>query len=203
MIRHSLTLGPLIRSLPDLSVAVTPRTCSVVSSFSPHGPRAWNLSVLMPISAPRPNSPPSLNRVLALTITAALSTRAVNSPGGRQVAGDDRVGVLRAVAVDVLDRLVERVDDLDRNDRAQVLGGVIVLGRRLAPSGSSSRVALVAANFDAAARPAPAPIRGRNSAATSACTSSDSAALQTPIRWHLALIDDPLGHRPDRPARST
>ena len=44
----------------------------------PQGPRAWNLSVLMPISAPRPNSPPSLNRVLALTITAELSIRAAN-----------------------------------------------------------------------------------------------------------------------------
>src|SRR5947208_3549544 len=50
----------------------------VVNSFSPQGPRAWNLSVLIPISAPRPNSPPSLNRVLAFTITAALSTRDVN-----------------------------------------------------------------------------------------------------------------------------
>ncbi len=30
-------------------------------------------------------------------------------------------------------------------------------------------------------------IRGRNAAAASRCTSSDSAALQTPIRWHLAL----------------
>ena len=38
------------------------------------GPRAWNLSVLMPISAPRPNSKPSLNRVLALTMTAEEST---------------------------------------------------------------------------------------------------------------------------------
>src|SRR5208282_1242958 len=48
----------------------------LVSSRRPHGPRAWYLSVLMPISAPSPSWPPSLNRVLALTITAELSTPA-------------------------------------------------------------------------------------------------------------------------------
>jgi hypothetical protein len=31
----------------------------------------------MPISAPKPNSPPSVKRVEALTMTAAASTRAV------------------------------------------------------------------------------------------------------------------------------
>ena len=38
------------------------------------GPRAWSFWVEMPISQPRPNSPPSVNRVEALTYTAALST---------------------------------------------------------------------------------------------------------------------------------
>ncbi len=50
----------------------------LVSSRRPQGPRAWILSVLMPISAPRPSWPPSLNRVLALTITAELSTSLTN-----------------------------------------------------------------------------------------------------------------------------
>jgi hypothetical protein len=36
------------------------------------------LSVEMPISAPSPISPPSLKRVLALTRTTAVSTRAAN-----------------------------------------------------------------------------------------------------------------------------
>jgi hypothetical protein len=40
----------------------------------PTGPRAWNLSVEMPISAPRPNSKPSAKRVEAFTITEAEST---------------------------------------------------------------------------------------------------------------------------------
>lgn len=50
-----------------------------VSSGSPIGPRACSFWVEMPISAPKPNSPPSVNRVEALTITAAASTRATNS----------------------------------------------------------------------------------------------------------------------------
>eukprot|EP00042_Codosiga_hollandica_P008048 m.947752 g.947752 ORF g.947752 m.947752 type:complete len:89 (-) comp302262_c0_seq1:322-588(-) len=45
-----------------------------VSPSRPTGPRAWNLSVEMPISAPRPYSKPSANRVLALTMTLAEST---------------------------------------------------------------------------------------------------------------------------------
>ena len=46
-----------------------------VSSGSPSGPRACSFCVEMPISAPKPNSPPSVNRVEALTRTAAASTR--------------------------------------------------------------------------------------------------------------------------------
>ena len=42
----------------------------VVSSRRPIGPRACNFCVEIPISAPKPNSPPSVNRVDALTITA-------------------------------------------------------------------------------------------------------------------------------------
>ena len=38
------------------------------------GPRACSLSVLMPISAPRPYCWPSLKRVLQLTMTLAVST---------------------------------------------------------------------------------------------------------------------------------
>jgi len=42
------------------------------------GPRAWSFWVEMPISAPRPSSSPSMNRVEALTTTAAASTSRVN-----------------------------------------------------------------------------------------------------------------------------
>ena len=47
---------------------------TVVSSRRPIGPRACSFWVLMPISAPKPNSSPSVNRVDALTTTAAAST---------------------------------------------------------------------------------------------------------------------------------
>ncbi len=141
----------------------------------------------MPISAPSPNSPPSLNRVLALTITAELSTRAVNSPGRGQVGGDDRVGVLRAVAIDVLDRLVQRIDHLDRDDRAQILGRNNPLRWPAWPSGMQLARALRRRESRCRAAASAWPMRGKNFAATSACTSSDSAALHTPIRWHLAL----------------
>ena len=49
-----------------------------VSSRRPIGPRAWSFWVEMPISAPKPSSSPSMNRVEALTSTAAASTSAVN-----------------------------------------------------------------------------------------------------------------------------
>ena len=46
----------------------SPRTTYlvVVSSAAPMGPRAWSFCVEMPISAPRPKTPPSVKRVEAL-----------------------------------------------------------------------------------------------------------------------------------------
>src|SRR5204863_8795264 len=60
-----------------------------VSSGSPSGPRACSFWVEMPISAPNPNSPPSVNRVDALTRTAAASTAATK----RRAAAWDRVTI--------------------------------------------------------------------------------------------------------------
>ena len=45
----------------------------VVKASSPIGPRAWSFCVLMPISAPKPNSFPSVKRVEAFTYTAEAS----------------------------------------------------------------------------------------------------------------------------------
>src|ERR1700751_76987 len=44
-----------------------------VSSARANGPRQWSFCVLMPISAPKPNSPPSVKRVEAFQYTAAES----------------------------------------------------------------------------------------------------------------------------------
>ena len=46
----------------------------VVSCSNPTGPRAWSFPVAMPISAPKPNSPPSANCVEQLCMTLALFT---------------------------------------------------------------------------------------------------------------------------------
>src|SRR3569833_2225979 len=43
------------------------------SCSSPTGPRAWNLPVAMPISPPKPLSPPSAYWVVALRMRLALS----------------------------------------------------------------------------------------------------------------------------------
>ena len=55
------------------------RYLNVHSSRSPIGPRAWSFWVELPISAPIPNSPPSVNRVDALTYTQAASTPSWNA----------------------------------------------------------------------------------------------------------------------------
>ena len=52
-----------LRTCPDPSMTYL----YVVSSSTPQGPRAWSLSVEMPISAPMPNSKPSVKRLDAFT----------------------------------------------------------------------------------------------------------------------------------------
>ena len=55
----------------------------------------------MPISAPKPNSPPSQNWVEAFHIATALSMPARKRSRRRRVLGDDGVGVLAAVRGDM------------------------------------------------------------------------------------------------------
>ena len=67
---------PKSAMIPYLLICPFPKTMNLVevSSSRPMGPRAWILVVEMPISAPRPNSKPSLSRVDAFTNTAEAST---------------------------------------------------------------------------------------------------------------------------------
>ena len=68
---------------------------------------------------------------------------------GRRIVRDDRVGVVRTVAVDVLDRFVRRRDDLRRNDRAEKFRAVIFVRR--GPSGGDEFARpFVSADFDLA-----------------------------------------------------
>src|SRR4051812_10151981 len=100
-----------------------------VISGSPIGPRAWSFWVLIPISAPKPNSPPSVKRVEALTSTAAASTSATKRRSAL-VAGDDRLGVARREAPDVGECGVEVGYDGGRDVEAEVLTAeVVVRGR--------------------------------------------------------------------------
>ncbi|ABA49903.1 hypothetical protein BURPS1710b_3448 [Burkholderia pseudomallei 1710b] len=45
------------------------------------------------------------------------------------ILGDDRIGVMRAVLVDVFDRGVDAVDDLDREHRREIFGAPVFVGR--------------------------------------------------------------------------
>src|SRR5277367_5046352 len=67
--------GAHARTCPSPST----RYLNVHSSRRPIGPRAWSFWVELPISAPMPNSPPSVNRVEALTYTQAASTPSWNA----------------------------------------------------------------------------------------------------------------------------
>ena len=67
------------------------------------GPRAWSFWVEMPISQPRPNSPPSVKRVETFTYTAAESTRARELRRVFLVPGEDAVAVAGGVLRDVPD----------------------------------------------------------------------------------------------------
>ena len=60
---HAAGPGPQDRICPSPSTTYL----SEQSSRRPIGPRAWSFCVEFPISAPMPNSPPSVNRVEALT----------------------------------------------------------------------------------------------------------------------------------------
>ncbi len=67
-----------------------------VGPSMPTGPRAWNLSVLMPISAPRPILETIGEACAALTMTLAESTSRRKRRGSITCRGDDRVGVVRS-----------------------------------------------------------------------------------------------------------
>ena len=54
--------------------------------------------------------------------------RAQEAFGGGLVFGDDGVGVMRAVGVDVIDRLIDRVHDFDRKDEVEVFRVPVLIG---------------------------------------------------------------------------
>ena len=84
-----------------------------VISGSPIGPRACSFWVEMPISAPKPNSPPSVKRVLALTMTAAESLLVHESVADR---------FLPRVSDALVEQGVELVGDTGARARVATMG---------------------------------------------------------------------------------
>ena len=114
--------------------------------------------------------------------------------GGGEVAGQDRLGVARAVAADVGDRGVERVDDADGQDQVEVLGVPVGgLGRASSRGGSPGSPRRPGARRPRAWRASAT--SGRKVGAASRWTRRVSAALQTPGALGLGVDDDPDGHR--------
>ncbi len=100
------------------------------SSLSPIGPRAWSFCVELPISAPIPNSPPSVKRVEALTYTQAASTPSWNSraPAVSFVRIASECPEPWRAMCSIASR--GRVDDRDRQRQRQILGVPVLLARR-------------------------------------------------------------------------
>ena len=84
----------------------------------------------MPISAPKPNSPPSQNCVEAFHSATALSTPLRNRSAAAASSGDDGIGVLAAMARDMRERRVDAIDHGDRQDGVEPFGVEIRLARR-------------------------------------------------------------------------
>ena len=142
----------------------------------------------MPISAPKPNSKPSVKRVEALTKTAAESTSAVKrSAAARSPSVTIASARPEPCAAMKRDRLVERVDDLHRQDQVEVLGVPVRLGRGRRAGQRRRGVR----GQPRSSTPAARQLRGdRGQEARRrrrACTSRFSIALQTPGRCILAF----------------
>ena len=82
----------------------------------------------MPISAPKPSSSPSTKRVEAFDEHGGGVDLAAEAVGRAEVVGDDRLAVPGAVAGDVGDGGVERVDHPHGQLQVEELGGVVLVG---------------------------------------------------------------------------
>jgi len=95
----------------------------------------------------QPYSKPSAKRVDAFTSTELESTCAGNA-GRSLVFGDDRVGMLRSVLADVLDRRAQIPHHAHREDGREVLGVPVLLGGGLHAGNERARF-LIAAQLHA------------------------------------------------------
>jgi len=106
-------------------------------------------------------------------------------PRRRQAGGDNRIGVVRTVLIDMGDRFFDRINRSDTDAGSQVLpipvvfGGGGCMGRPLQTS-ASPRISI--ANGCSASASI-----GKKAGSMDRWITRDSQALQTPILWHLAL----------------
>jgi hypothetical protein len=119
-----------------------------------------------------------------LTIDAGRIDLAQEAARAAVVLGDDGVGVLRAVGVDVGHRGVDVVDDLDRDDGAEIFLVPVGFHRGLQLVGGTPAPLRIASASGQAriSTPLPASI-GRSPAVPQRrprATSSDSVVLQVP-----------------------
>ena len=105
--------------------------------------------------------------------------------GRRLIVGDDGVGVVGAVSLDVVDSFLDAVDHLRRDDGVEIFGRPVPLGRRC-DAGNHGAALLVAPN-DAAGLLQRDDQGLQIVAATVRSTSSVSAGPETPVRRILAL----------------
>ena len=146
------------------------------------GPRAWSFWVLMPISAPKPNSAPSVKRVDALTTTVPASTASVKRPAAA------RSRVRMASVWPEPNRLTWSMAASSDGTTATL----ILRARNSRPKSSSVASPIAGTRARAPASPtsstpcstSAAATAGRKASATASCTTSDSAALHTlgPLR---------------------
>src|SRR5699024_1143640 len=163
-----------------------------VSSSRPIGPRACSFWLEIPISAPKPNSPPSVKRVEAFTITAAASTRDTKY----REAFRESVTIASVCWVEWV-RMCSRAVSMSGTTRTAMSMERYSVDQSSSVA-SCTRALLFAARATASTRSSPCTVtsssakpsnaRGKKSSATCSCTSKVSAALHTEQRWALALV---------------
>src|SRR5262249_6540440 len=191
--RGRFTLFPCGRRLRlrqrSLHGMICPDPCTrylkLVNCSPPTGPRAWKRPVAMPISAPKPNSPPSANWVEALCNTIAESTSltnffaaALSSVTIESVWCEPKRSICSIAASTPSITLAEMTASRYSVDQSSSLAGFtrrstarVASSPRTSQPASSSMVTSGLRCVDA----------------TAGSTSSVSAAPQTPVRRILAL----------------
>ena len=105
--------------------------------------------------------------------------------GAVRVLGDDAVGMVRAIGRDMRRRLVETLDDADRNDAVQIFGAPVFLVRRCRARDQFATCRIAA--YRAAGLAQRRPDSREDAVRNLAIDENGLAAPQIPVRRILAL----------------